>query len=331
MKIKITVYFFMALNFLTVLTITQTNAQGWVKTYDKNNFHYVSVYFIDNNTGFIAGISKSLDKSVLIRTTNNGVDWDIVYSSLKLIHNIYFLNNLTGFAAGADGLLLKTMNCGNHWENVDANITGSILSVLFIDDKNGFTGGSDESGGSGYIYYTDNGGDTWTNATPGGTNGIGSICFINETTGFACGTGKILKKTVDGGRSWTFASLPLFLPASEYNLVCIKFINQKTGFIVGGYMNAKGLILSTTDSGDNWVKKDMDNAMNSLFFVNENTGYAAGANGFITKTTDGGSTWNTEETGCSDILYSIYFVNSDTGFAVGQNGVLLKTTTGGNE
>lgn len=328
MKNQIIFYLFIVFNFLSLL-ITQTNAQGWAISYDKNNFHYVCVCFTDSKTGFIAGISKSLDKGAILKTSNYGANWDNVYTGTKLIHNIYFLNSFTGFAAGADGLLLKTTSGGNEWTSLDANITGSILSVLFINDKNGFTGGTDESGGSGYIYYTENGGDTWTNATPSGTNGIGTICFINENTGFACGTGKILKKTDDQGRSWTFASLPLFLPANEYNLVCIKFINQNTGFIAGGYRNAKGLILSTTDSGNNWDTRNMDYAMNSLFFVNENTGYAAGANGSITKTTDSGSTWKTEETGCSDILFSIYFVNSDTGFAVGQNGVLLTTTTGG--
>jgi len=322
-------YMFLTIYAASLLIIARVNAQGWVKSYDKNNNHYTSVYFIDDKTGFIAGVSKSLDKGFVLRTSDSGDNWNNVCNSTKPLFTFCFLNNLTGFASGAGGLLLKTTNGGIQWANSDVNITGTILSILFINDKNGFIAGSYESGGSGFIFYTSNGGDDWTNSTPNGLNGLGNIYFINDNTGFACGTGKTLKKTTDQGKSWIFKDFPLILPTAEYNFLSIRFVNQNTGFVTGGGKNGNGLILSTSDGGDNWKLKETEKAMNSLYFINENTGYASGLGGFITKTTDGGATWTTLKSGCGDILYSIFFVNANTGYAVGEHGVLLKTVTGG--
>ena len=66
-----------------------------------------------------------------------------------------------------------------------------------------------------------------------------------------------------------------------------------------------------------------------VFFVNADTGWAAGGpNGWIRKTVNGGASWTLQYTS-PQYLRSIEFMNADTGFAGSLNGQLYRTTNGG--
>ena len=78
--------------------------------------------------------------------------------------------------------------------------------------------------------------------------------------------------------------------------------------------------------------------INSIFFTDQNTGYAVGDQGTILKTIDGGTNWINQNSGLNhDIsLFSVNFPTTDTGYAVGGfDGVMqqlfegVKTTNGG--
>jgi photosystem II stability/assembly factor-like uncharacterized protein len=78
--------------------------------------------------------------------------------------------------------------------------------------------------------------------------------------------------------------------------------------------------------------------INDVFFVNQNTGWAAGANGKIVKSTDGGLSWTEQNSTATVSLWSISFVNENTGWCAGGNinlftfshVLVLGTTDGGN-
>lgn len=102
-------------------------------------------------------------------------------------------------------------------------------------------------------------------------------------------------------------------------------INTDTVFAVG---NA-GVILKTTDGGENWIQKSspFTGYLWKIRFANDTTGYAIGENGII-KTTNCGETWitiNAEE----DTLYSVTCVNKDTVYISGLHGIIKKTENGG--
>lgn len=67
----------------------------------------------------------------------------------------------------------------------------------------------------------------------------------------------------------------------------------------------------------------------SVKFLNENTGYAAGWGGYISKSTNGGTNWFSISTGGSLGYQSCFFLDVNTGWVTGQNGVMMKTTNGG--
>ncbi|MBN8547076.1 MAG: T9SS type A sorting domain-containing protein [Ignavibacteria bacterium] len=79
---------------------------------------------------------------------------------------------------------------------------------------------------------------------------------------------------------------------------------------------------------------DTSYKLRSVYFIDDQTGWAAGNNGIIIKTTDGGRRW-TKQTDSSRIsLRSLFFVDKQNGWAVGSEygtgySVALKTVNGG--
>ena len=101
-----------------------------------------------------------------------------------------------------------------------------------------------------------------------------------------------------------------------------------------------GTIMKTTDGGANWnIQYRVDssyNDLNSVFFIDNNTGWAVGGGlgvyqggDVILKTTDGGTNWTVQSQGNFLDLYDVYFFDADTGWACGQSGTLIKTINGG--
>ncbi|MER0442635.1 YCF48-related protein [Emticicia sp. W12TSBA100-4] len=69
--------------------------------------------------------------------------------------------------------------------------------------------------------------------------------------------------------------------------------------------------------------------LNSIFFLNELTGWAVGNNGVIMNTTNGGTNWNYQNSGSYGNFNQVFFINSLRGWIVGVQGVLLETFDGG--
>jgi hypothetical protein len=112
------------------------------------------------------------------------------------------------------------------------------------------------------------------------------------------------------------------------------FVNANKGWAVGEY-NGYSKIFRTTDGGENWVACNSASFSyyNSVRFVNENIGWAAGGNGLgtiksiIFKTTDGGNVWYEQKNPSIGGLSNLYFLNENTGWVIGKG--ILKTTNGG--
>ena len=99
---------------------------------------------------------------------------------------------------------------------------------------------------------------------------------------------------------------------------------------VGFAVGAEGTFLKTTNSGENWtLQKITDDFLWSVYFVNEQTGFVCGQGGLILKTTNGGISWNEKASNTLQTLNSIYFPNLNSGYAVGYGGTMLKTVNNG--
>lgn len=72
----------------------------------------------------------------------------------------------------------------------------------------------------------------------------------------------------------------------------------------------------------------MNIVLNSLFFLNENFGFAAGDSGKIFRTLDGGLNWTQDSTPTTNTFYKIFFVNDSVGFAIADGNMYRLVLTG---
>jgi hypothetical protein len=108
------------------------------------------------------------------------------------------------------------------------------------------------------------------------------------------------------------------------NLRAISFPSSSRGWTCGD-----GFVLSYNGT---WSQQDPPfESYNSIYMVNNTTGWAVGSLGIIVNTTDGGINWNYQsnpDTSNRD-LNDVFFLNASEGWAVGTSGVILHTTNGG--
>lgn len=114
---------------------------------------------------------------------------------------------------------------------------------------------------------------------------------------------------------------------SGYNLNDVKFLDENTGVITG----RNGLILKTTNSGNNWIQINSGTTknLNSISKIFSSIIYIAGDSGIILKSIDTGNSWSQLNSQTQYHLNTVVFKSSDTGFVAGNKGKLLKTTNSG--
>jgi photosystem II stability/assembly factor-like uncharacterized protein len=163
----------------------------------------------------------------------------------------------------------------------------------------------------------------WVQQELPGLENINAIAAVSSNTVFAAGSE--IYKTENSGTNWVKV-FDLKYEEAQYG---ISFYNQTTGWTCG----KGGLVLKTTNGGDNWAEQQAGTEnLYSIDFINSTTGYVCGAIGRLYKTTNGGENWTALNPGTSAYLYGVYFQNFDTGWLTGglaQDGMILKTTNGG--
>jgi len=140
------------------------------------------------------------------------------------------------------------------------------------------------------------------------------IYMLNETTGWVVGLAGTIYKTTDAGNSWN----PISTGISD-TLTSVYFLNENVGFV--GAKNCK--VLKTTNGGLAWqsltVPAGFTGAVNSLYFANEQRGWALNTNNTTSRvvfTSDGGQNWTAVITNSGN-LYDMSFAEPDKGVVVG--------------
>lgn len=111
--------------------------------------------------------------------------------------------------------------------------------------------------------------------------------------------------------------------------VCFKCTNRCLQFTVIIFCS---LLFSETYSQTpwNWLKPlPTGNLLESIHFINQNTGYAAGVLGTVMNTTNAGANWTLQKSNVPNDLYQIFFIDKNTGLAAGKSGIILRTINGG--
>lgn len=172
-------------------TILKTTNGGlnW-STYSLNAAILKSVYFIDFNTGFVAG--NNFSSGTVYKTTNGGNNWTLLSTPTGFYHSVFLNNSTTGYVAGQK--IIKTVNGASSWASL-YNSSNILFSIFFPVINTGYA-----SGDNGTIVKTTNAGNNWMlqqNLATSST--LLNIFFLNTNTGYAVGTFGTIIKTTNGG------------------------------------------------------------------------------------------------------------------------------------
>jgi len=258
------------------------------------------------------------------------------FSNYSLVA-IDFVDYYTGWLIGRSSFnyssILKTSNSGNNWSIISSfNDDTVIYDVDFINSSTGWVCGDWLF--EAVIFKSTDSGVSWfkQDIPPNNSTYLSSIKFINTNTGFAAGNLGLVLKTTNGGTNWILYS---FMMADALNEIV--FLNQTTGWLVGGFDT--GVVYRTTNTGVNWSRHQFPfQVFSSVSFVDSVRGWATGSDGMehgmISRTTNGGINWSFIYLPGTESGTSVKFVSHNKGWLVANalypEAFIYSTTNGGD-
>ncbi len=340
-------HFVFVLASLFMLASTTYSQSGWVRQHPPSQaqkISFLSVSFVDANTGFIVG-----GYGTILHTTNGGTDWISQLSgTMNWLRGVSAADSDTAVAVGDSGIILHTTNGGTTWMNQSSGTAHTLRAVCFIDASTGAVVGD-----SGTILRTTNGGATWMNQSSGTLSNLNSVSFINASTGTVVGNSGTMMHTTNGGTTWTNQSI-----SADYQLLGVSLTDADTGIVVGNYQgcviipcNENGpVIIGMTNGGILWNAKPPDTLflickdclpdfIGAVSFTDVNTGTVAVYNCIFHTTNGGGASFTDSvkegegswipQLADTNVYQGVCFTDANHGTVVGAFGIILHTTTGG--
>ena len=226
--------------------ISKDNGQTWTQSgpfsyeYDRN----ITVDVIDDNTIYVGG-----NDGWLLKTTDAGANWDTLYfntgNDAEIVH---FVNADEGFVFGNYSQWMATSDGGATFEPINEWPSSSFWGLALPTDTKVMV--TDWSGGD--MTVSEDLGLTWSypsNAITQTVVSIYEIEFADENTGLLAGSNGLVKKTTDGGQTFTFVDNPM-AQMSRKHINALRYLDENT-VLAGG---SSGIIMKSTDGGDNWVE-----------------------------------------------------------------------------
>jgi photosystem II stability/assembly factor-like uncharacterized protein len=214
------------------------------------------------------------------------------------------------------------------WTQQTSGVNSLLSDVCFVNDSTGWIATT------GMVLKTTNGGTSWSQITNGinAVTELKSIFFVSENIGWAVGTGGVILNTTNGGQSWVSQS-----SGTTKELSSVYFVNDTVGWIVVAAgtnpQTDPASILNTRNGGALWTvaytyPSTYNSPLNTLFFINENLGWAVGG-GSVTKLTNSGNTVTRADFGMNTNFRDVYFTSASNGWVVGDNGQIYVSTDSG--
>ncbi len=151
--------------------------------------------------------------------------------------------------------------------------------------------------------------------------GFNSISTPDGVNVVAVGNNGLIFRSLNGGNSW-----------SSYTITGVNFKNvfslNDNVWIAGD--NGKIYKTLKVNSPIDAYDVGVSGSINSVCFVDDNTGYLCGDGGIVYKTVNGGLNWSSSNAGILNIkLNSISFLDASKGVVAGANGSIYTTLNGG--
>ncbi len=246
------------------------------------------VKFLNRNNGIIIG------DSVLLKTTNGGVNWNRMEITSAHLKDVFILNDRISSIPCSNGRIIKSNDFWNTWSIQNTNLSENISRVFFSDTLNGKCISE-----NGKVIKTTNGGITWSNISNLNLNKVNNAFFKNSNIIITIGDSGNVRFTSNGGVNWLNRNIN-----RNVNLHSI-YLDEDNKLYVSG---DNGLILFSSNSGTSWEDQptNLTSKINKIGFFDKNSGIAVSDAGEILLTSLG-----TIEIGTDHGLLSNYTATSD--------------------
>lgn len=262
--------------------------------------------------------------------------WGTIPSPVQANLNVISRISNYLYIVGDNGTLLKSTDGGWLFSSVPGLLNCNLNDIRF-NDLGRFT----VVGNNGTIYYfTDINTPAFTLESSGTTEHLYSVSGNKSSMNppifkrVAVGTGgTIIKSTWNLGTNWSsWVSIP---SGTNQDLYSIDFYSPYSGVCipVGCIAGNNGVLLRTTNFGDNWstINTGITNKLNCIRFLDTSNCWITGTNGLIMKSTNGGINWATLTSGTTADLKSINIESPGNNIYVcGSNGMILLSTNYGS-
>lgn len=299
---------------LFCLSISHTFSQsGWVVqnsgTYEDLNGVYFPYNSIDSS---INGLAVG-NAGVVLKTMNSGLNWSTVTGPSGLNNScVFFKSTQLAFVGCQNGNIYATTNYGTNWMQQTTGTAYEISSIMFSPTGNiGWAGNY-----YGSIYKTTNDGVNWTLMTSSPGYYAKVFCLDDYRCWFVDNYGYVYRTTNSGTN---FSNVR---PVSSA-LRDIQFVTSTIGFAVGD--SGKIFKSTNGGSSFTQLNSGTTIRLNSLYIINPYNIWIAGNNGLILHTTDGGNNW-IQSTYTGNNLKKLSFIPGTAyGYCVGEFGTILRT------
>ena len=270
-----------------VIIKTTNGGEDWFEQNSTTTEDLKEIHFVDENYGW------SYQTYLILSTTNGGSSWvSQSFGPPDMLVALQFINESTGwliyYRIDLTMFVCKTIDGGITWQ-IQTQVPDEFYEAIYFLDENYGWAASTVS-----VIRTTDGGMNWTEHPANLAGSLMNIRFADHQTGWissnTLGSYDISKST-DGGMSWfnqKFAS-------GEY-IHSISCPNDSTVYAAGYRLFIppnpyEGFIFNTTDGGTIWSEQySGEGRLNSIFFINDTTGWAVGDSGKILFTENGGVT-----------------------------------------